>query len=229
MFCLSLDIDWAPDEVIRDSLKLISAAGARATWFVTHETPVLDEIAATPGQQLGLHPNFNPALQGNGKSANETIRELLEIVPGARVVRSHSLTRSNYLSAVFSEAGLTHESNIAVHPRTAQGLAPWRCKSGLVQVPVFWGDDLCMADGSYGTVVDWIGKVPVLTVYFHPMHIFINTVGPEDYERIKPSYKDVSALLAARKPDGSDGVRDRFLDLLERLPSVEQKLITEIY
>jgi hypothetical protein len=73
-----------------------------------------------------------------------------------------------------------------------------------------------MADRSYGTAVDWIGKVPVLTVYFHPMHIFTNTVGLEDYERIKPSYHDVSALLAALIY--SKGFHTR-----------EQQLITEIY
>src|SRR4051812_37010570 len=94
--CLTIDIDWAHDVLIADALALVADHGVAATWFVTHATPMLDEIARTPGQELGVHPNFNPLLDGTGAagSASESLRKLRALVPGAVSVRSHSLTRS---------------------------------------------------------------------------------------------------------------------------------------
>ena len=84
---LTLDIDWACDEVLLDSIKLIEMAGIRATFFATHATPLLSRIAENPLFELGLHPNFNELLRGTpqagGMSAAEVVDSLSAIVPGA--------------------------------------------------------------------------------------------------------------------------------------------------
>lgn len=230
MLCLSVDIDWAPDAVIRDCLALIARSQVKTTWFATHATPVLDEIRATPGHEIGLHPNFNPVLQGQNGSADSVLAGLRGIVPDARIVRSHSLVRSSRLSALFGRAGLTHESNLFVHPRSAATLVPWRCITGLIQIPIVWADDVRLADATIGEPVDWVGKVPILTVDFHPIHVYLNSRTMEDYDKARPDYHNPEALQRLRSPMESGGTRDRLIRLLEAVQTetLRNHRLTEI-
>ena len=49
---LTFDIDWACDEVLADTVRLVEAAGVMATWFVTHDTPLLERLITSPGSLL---------------------------------------------------------------------------------------------------------------------------------------------------------------------------------
>src|SRR5688572_22770431 len=65
---LTIDIDWASDEVIADTAALVEEAGVAATWFVTHDTPQIGRLRANPLFELGIHPNFNFLLDGDGRN-----------------------------------------------------------------------------------------------------------------------------------------------------------------
>src|ERR1044072_8120400 len=81
---LTFDLDWASDEVLARTIDHVEAADVDATWFVTHETPLLERLRANPKFELGIHPNFNPLLlQGDttrGKDAQEVLANILKIV-----------------------------------------------------------------------------------------------------------------------------------------------------
>ncbi len=64
---LTFDLDWAHDEVINDAIDLVEAVDVPATWFVTHATPTLERLRANPKFELGVHPNFNPLLDGSSR------------------------------------------------------------------------------------------------------------------------------------------------------------------
>ena len=141
---LTLDIDWAHDEVLAECVDLVEAAGVPATWFVTHDTPMLARLSANPRFELGLHPNFNPLLAGDasGGGAADVLQRLQALVPEAKSVRSHSLAQSTGLARLFREAGLTHECNQFVAAQAGIALKPWALWTVLVKVPHFWEDDL---------------------------------------------------------------------------------------
>lgn len=52
---LTFDIDWASDEVLEYCIDIIEKANVKATWFVTHETPLLERLRANPNFELGIH------------------------------------------------------------------------------------------------------------------------------------------------------------------------------
>lgn len=212
--CLTIDIDWAHDEVIADTLTLIAEAGVAATWFVTHATPVLADIRATPGQELGLHPNFNPLLDGTPGSAKDKLLQLHDIVPEAVCVRSHSLVRSSRLSVMFRELGMTHESNYFLPPSAGHNVRPWTDFTGILQVPIRWEDDVRLLDPTIGEPLAHLGKLTPLTVDFHPIHVFLNTSSIADYEHSRPAAHDPAVLREQRREPGTGGSRDRFLNLL---------------
>ena len=97
---LTFDLDWCTDEVLEYTIELVEKAGAPATWMVTHDTPLLERLHANDRFEVGIHPNFEPLLNGNftkGSSAEEVVGQLLSFIPEAKTVRSHSMAQSNHL------------------------------------------------------------------------------------------------------------------------------------
>ena len=208
---LTFDIDWAHDGVIAAAADLVEVAGVAATWFVTHDTPVLERLRANPLFELGIHPNFLPLLmQGNpsnGASAAEVVDRLLAIVPEAKSVRSHSLVQSGRLLELFRDKGLTHEANAFVPEHSGIRLAPWLDWFGMVKVPYSWEDDFwCDAPDRAGT--DEVHARSGIRGYdFHPIHVFLNTETLGRYEAARPAFADPEALKRHRNGD-TPGVAD---------------------
>lgn len=125
-------MDWAHYEIMRDTHATLAEGGVPSTWFVTHDSPFLDELRADPNVELGIHPNFNKLLEGdhsNGRTVQEVIARLLEVVPEAKSVRSHSLMQSSRILDAYVAAGLTHDATHLVEPVAADSLRPWRHKT----------------------------------------------------------------------------------------------------
>lgn len=111
---LTFDIDWCSDEVLSFTLDIIEKNNIKATFFVTHETKLLDRMRANPNIELGIHPNFNPLLNGDfryGKNIDEVVGYYKNIVPEAVSVRSHSLTQSGVIFPIFEKNNLIYECN----------------------------------------------------------------------------------------------------------------------
>ena len=56
---LTFDLDWAHDDVILDTVGLLETHGVGATWFVSHDTPVISQLRKNSEFERGIHPNFN--------------------------------------------------------------------------------------------------------------------------------------------------------------------------
>jgi hypothetical protein len=189
---LTLDIDWAHDEVIAHAADLLEAADVSATWFVTHDTPQLARLRANPRFELGIHPNFNWLLQGEarqGRTAKEVVERLLRVVPEAVSVRSHSMTQSSGLLQLFAELGLTHDANQFVPASAAVGSRPWVHWTGVTRVPYFWEDDVFCVYRERGVaeldVVQALAQDGLKVFDFHPIHLYLNTEHMHRYERTR--------------------------------------------
>lgn len=205
---ITLDIDWCHDEVLAYSIDLLEQADVRATWFVTHDTPLLARLRTNPKFELGIHPNFNFLLDGddrNGRTAGEVVDRLMELVPEARSVRSHSLTQSSRLMSIFKERGLLYECN-SYQPFGF--CEPWLTWHELVKVPHFWEDDLSLEYG-IGLAVPDKG----LAVFdFHPIHIFLNSGSLDAYENSREYHRKPGELESFR--NDANGVCDWLLELI---------------
>ncbi len=218
---LTFDIDWAHDEILRDSITLISEARIESTWFVTHATSILDDIRAIPGQELGIHPNFNPLFDrgvSNGQGARDILKTILDIVPEAKSIRSHSMTQSSRLLDLFQHSGLTHDVNNFIPNHTGIQLSPWVFWNHLCKVPYFWEDDVHVLYESIGipqqNPVELAFSRNGLKVFdFHPIHVFLNTESLDRYERTRPLHHNPKELIKHRY--AGYGTRNRLIELLE--------------
>lgn len=206
---VTIDVDWASDEVLRHTVEFLQRLDIPATFFVTHETPVLRDIRADPHFELGIHPNFNHFFAGlNGGAdadAATVVRRLLDVIPEARCVRSHSMTQSSRLLDLFVALGLSHDCNHFVPAWTGITLVPYWHWNGIVCVPCFWEDDVALLYRASRPQCDMsipkaVGMEGLRVFDFHPIHIALNTPTMEHYENTRHIHRDWSALRAARYP-----------------------------
>lgn len=195
---LTFDIDWACDDILSYTIDLVERAKVSATWFVTHETPLLDRLRGNKNFELGIHPNFNNLLSGdtsNGRTAEEVIDKLLFFVPEAKAVRSHCTTQSSRLLSLFYNKGLTHDSNNFIPTYSGMKLSPWLLWNGLLEVPFFWADDVACAYDEGWDVLSIIQNNKGLKVFdFYPMHVFLNTGNMEQFDRLRRYEKEPMQL-----------------------------------
>ena len=221
---LTIDIDWADDAILADTIDLVEAFNVPATWFVTHDTPLLQRLRGTSDFELGIHPNFNFLLGGDGRAgrdAAEVVERLLSIVPEAKSVRSHSTTQSSGLLDLFTRCGLTHECNSFIPVQSDIELKPWLLWSGLTRVPYFWEDDVACLYGSAdaGQMSELVKLAGIKVFDFHPIHVFLNTENIARYEQTRGLHHSPRELLAHRCK--GDGTRTRFLELLRLISATE--------
>jgi len=214
---LTFDIDWVNDSVLLDTIELVESAGISATWFATHNTPLLSRLRSNPMFELGIHPNFNPLLQGdNSKAADalQVIKQAFEIVPDSLSVRSHSIAQSGPILQAFAESGLTHDSNYMVPESAGIPLRPWRMNCGMTEVPYCWADEHISNGRQSNDFKDIIRRVGLAVFDFHPIHVFINTDSPSSYSKVRPHLSDVERLIKYRNLS-SCGARSALELLLE--------------
>ena len=220
---LTFDIDWAHDAILADTIDIVEEYGVAATWFVTHDTFLLERLRGNVNFELGIHPNFNPLLSGNtssGRDALDVVNILMSIVPEAKSVRSHSTTNSSALRDTFVSKGLTHDCNMFIPTQSNISLKPYRLWSNLVCVPYSWEDDVHILYES----IDVPQKSPCdiaidasglgLKVFaFHPIHVFLNTEKLDRYERTRPLHQNPQELIKHRYT--GYGTRNRLIEFLE--------------
>lgn len=211
MLSINIDVDWAPDPLVIATRDLLDRYGVRGTFFVTHELDV------DFGQhEVALHPNVLGFLQ-EGKTAGVAVESLHRIYPRARGVRCHSLCASTRFYPIYAEYGLEYESAFLCYG--VHGLEPFWMVNRIVQLPIFWEDDLHMElAAQHGHERFDLGALqidrPGLKVFvFHPVHLALNTDTLDRYMMAKPRYHEPDALRQFRNTHVR-GTEDFLLTLL---------------
>lgn len=221
---LTFDIDWAGNEVLADTLSILDEYDVSATFFVTHDTPLLDLMRKDNAIELGIHPNFNNLLFGGDtvkKSMGEITCHLKEMVPEAVSVRSHSLTQNTRLLDHFVEIGMTHEVNLLIPKNSGIEVKPFRSWNGLIRTPFVWEDDVHAFCFSNGTEKDWsverfLDARGLKIFNFHPVHVFLNTETLKRYEICREFFNNPVRMLEQRNSDAVTGTRNFLLRLIQQ-------------
>ena len=186
MICFTIDVDWASEEVIEDTLLLFENYNVCCTLFATHKSKVLDTCNRNLFE-IGLHPNFNPLLQGKGGNVNDVLKKLKEMYPEAIGARSHSLTQSGYILSQYKEVGIEYEVNhfLPYH----QNIKPFMLWNGLLRIPFNWEDD------RYVNVKDNLNDIDYISKYVNKN----NVLGTRDIliqllEHVRISQKETHKL-----------------------------------
>jgi hypothetical protein len=200
---ITLDVDWAPDFVIDAVSESLRSRGARATWFVTHDSAAIRRLFDHQDAfEIGIHPNFM-AGSSQGATYREALDCLMRIVPGAKSVRTHGMVYSAEISRIFAvEYGIENDSSIFLGQMA--GIVPQEVHYGdklLLRMPYYWSDD---AEMSIKRKIDFTLRDkgfedPGLKVLcLHPIHIYLNSASMGKYNELKKkvSIKDCAESTA---------------------------------
>lgn len=225
-YFLTFDIDWAHEDIILDTIDLLEGFDVKATWFITHESNIIDRIRKNPKFELGIHPNFNNLLNGdsqNEKNSIQVIKRLIDFIPEARCVRSHSLAQSERIFDLFAENNLRLICNTFIPGGSNTIIKPWKLWSDLQIIPHVWQDNVSLRM----LTKDYL-KYPSksLSVFdFHPIHIFLNTEDLGRYEMTRRIHQNPKELIKHRYE--GEGIRTKLLKILRSgsndLKSIEKK------
>lgn len=222
-YVITIDIDWAPDFAIDYVAEILIENNVKATWFVTHQSEAIEKLKTREDLfELGIHPNLLEN-STHGKTADEVLAHILEIVPGAKSMRTHDLYQSSsFLAKASVDYGIAADLSLFL-PRAAN-LVPHRIKwsgANLWRFPHFWEDDVEMSeDDPIWELSDERLDVPGLRIFdFHPVHIFLNTPKFEYYNDLKQRLpvSQWSANFVAKNVNEGRGPKSIFLELAVEL------------
>ncbi len=199
---ITVDVDWAPDWAMRRLLDDLLRADLRSTWFITHETAMLEDLRAHPDLvELGIHPNFLTG-SSHGSTPSEVIAECMRIVPEATTMRTHCLVQSTpILQTVADESPITLDAS--VYLRDLEGVRvselPLDRARSIARVPYVWEDDLeFFARDPRWDAVDFLGArgaAEELTVIdLHPIHYVLNSADVRPYQALKTAVGDTRTV-----------------------------------
>lgn len=214
---VTVDVDWAPDNVLNDTIDLFEENEVESTWFVTHETAVNERLVKSELFEVAIHPNFNKVLSGDLlMSSKDVISNMLDLLPHATTVRSHSMTQNSVLLDEFVKNGLKADSNTFIPFNSGMEIKPYRHWNGLIKIPYNWEDDVHIEYGwNYDKVFDSIQSSDFNVLDFHPIHLFLNSCDLELYSSIKHKFKNGLITEAYRNKEHF-GTRDFFVKLIEQ-------------
>jgi hypothetical protein len=231
---VTIDVDWAPDFMIRAVAKMLLEASVRSTWFVTHRSEAVHELREKPELfELGIHPNF---LEGSshGRTPEEVIKHCMDLVPEAVCMRTHALVQSTpllesvvRLSPVRTDVSLFLPGVPAVGPLVQHAVS-----ASLLRVPYSWEDDDEMARPRpcWDYTAHLVGSGPVI-FDFHPVHVYLNSSSFEPYRLLKsrkPSFSELSPADAEPYVNSDAGAGTMFRALLRGLHSQHSMRVNDL-
>lgn len=170
----SMDIDWASEYVVSETLKYFKEKEVPLTVFLTHKSEVLAKALKEGNIKGGIHPNFMPD-SSQGKNWDEVIDFCYSLLPEVRGFRAHRYFDVNDTVDKLWNKGVLYESNICTYLDT---LPPFLHRSGMVGFPIFFEDGgYLYQNGSlnYEDIKERIHRPGVKVINFHPMHFMVNT------------------------------------------------------
>jgi len=184
---LTIDIDWAPDFMIQGMADVLVEYGMRATWFVTHDTPLLGDLSAEPLFELGIHPNI-AASSTQGGDEREIFGRLMELVPDAVCVRTHGNVQSTNLTIRMSRDYKMRVDASYFLPRepVKPHYVRW-VETEILRVPYDWEDayEASQSDSEWSLDEGHLAKPGMHVINFHPVHWYLNTQDYRTYARAK--------------------------------------------
>jgi len=207
LFAITIDTDWASNQIIADTVNLLEQYNINGTFFVTNKID-FDKLAKN---EIAVHPNFN------GFSDQEKILgETIHMLPTKQSIgcRSHKLYHNSSLLASYPKYGIKYDSNYYM-PDYENPLPFFFKWVDVLEIPIFFTDDGHYESSNY---FDWsdvnLNDSGLKVFLFHPFHIFMNTNSYDDYKSIKSHYQDFDFLQKNKNYD-KQGVRNLFISLLE--------------
>jgi hypothetical protein len=136
-FVLTSDLDWRSEYCAENFLSIAALFSVKPTIFLTHRSAAIARAAHEGRIEVGIHPHCPPG-SSQGHSVEGIIELVLELAPEAIAVRCHRHFTNPEIEFALTARGLRIDGVTCRH--LARDLEPIALQSGLLQLPVFFGE-----------------------------------------------------------------------------------------
>ncbi len=220
---LTLDLDWASEDVIEEALSFFDEFSLPLTVFQTHLSRNVQARAKLYPTELEWHPNF---LKGSSQGSGiKEINAFLQGIPSERkVVRCHLYYEpedfSLFLSANKVEATSDDLSLLSYKPSYR--------KDGHQEIPLFFEDGSYIKGGhplDIGHLLSSMEEVGDYVFLFHPIHLAFNSIDYSLARGLKDNlpreeYWTLSHEFIASHKERGYGMKDFAKDLIQTFESL---------
>lgn len=193
MLIVTVDLDWASEPAIEETLDFFQERGITPTVFATHRSSRVE--SSLKEIEVGLHPFFHPD-SSHGKTTEEVIEAVLNIPHNVPAFRCHRYAVCNESNKLMVDAGMKIASNICTD---LEIVPPFIDRFGLIQVPIYFEDGGYLWNGYplVSTFQPVEGAITVMNI--HPMHFALNTPSFDYMVRIKRQFTREAWIQMSRQ------------------------------
>lgn len=217
--CITFDIDFAPDYMIQNILQLLKKFEITATFFTTHESPLLKTISELQEFEIGIHPNLSQN-STQGYDLKEIIDNLKTSFPDSIGNRFHLLKYSYRDLRELGRMGFQYDVS-TVRFNCPYLLPVFHNDINMMLLTYSWEDGLCENAGLPMNLnsID-IDSPGIKILNFHPMNTFINSPNEEirvNFLSENPDLPKCSEDTAKKYIYSGDGAGSLLISLLKFL------------
>ena len=217
VFAVTLDVDWASDAAIADTIDLIGSYGIVPTCFVTHPSAAIAEFVDSGRIEVGIHPNFLPG-SSHGTNPADVFDYCLDLCPRPVAFRSHGFSDSSAIVLEARRRGLRFDSNLCLYFQP--DIVPIWHWAGIWRLPVFWEDDIQWRTGgswNFGEYRDAFLTPGLKVINVHPFVQSLNIPDQRFYDAQVGSTTSLTSTDLAQRRHSGPGARSFLAALLDDL------------
>ena len=214
---VTVDLDWAPEVAIEETLDFLKGKNIFPTIFTTHKSAIVE--ANFNELEVGLHPYFGKD-SSHGDSISEIVKHVMDLPHNLPAFRCHRFAVCNESKQAMLNAGMRLSSNTCTD---LEIVTPFKDRFGLIEAPIF------LEDGGYlwrehpleitARLRDAIIGPGIKIILIHPMHFAINTPYFKYMYDIKQSvsrqeWNSMSKSTIDKIRWRGPGIRDFLIELL---------------
>ncbi len=217
--CITIDMEWAPDEILAELTEILECTNINATVFATHKSGV-----NLSKHEVALHPDFLRHL-----NHKDHLLSLSSCYPDAVGIRTHSLYTHSKIQECYAELGFHYVSNYLLdrmpNIRPVQYI-------GLTEFPIYFIDDLNVRSelpNKFSKESLNLSCSGLKVFAFHPLNVYLNLEHIERLNAAKEFYHN-PRKLACYCNKKAKGTKDLLLDLLEHIKekNIKVKMLKEV-
>lgn len=222
---VTLDIDWACESAIEQTLDFFLQRGVTPTVFTTHHSACVKE--RLNDMEVGLHPFFDP-YSSQGSTVAQVVDYVMGLPHNLPAFRCHRFACSNTSKQAMVEAGMQISSNVC---SDLEIVDPFKDRFGLLEIPIF------LEDGGYlwrkhpleisQQMKDKLLGPGIKVLLIHPMHFVINSPDFNYMYKIKQSMsRQMWQGMSGKELKGLEyqgrGIRHLLLEILHLFPQIDR-------
>ena len=215
---VTVDIDWACEAAIEETLDFLDCNNIAATIFTTHNSRVLENNMNKI--EVGLHPYFGKN-SSHGNEISEVVKYVMDLPHNIPAYRCHRFATCNSSQQAMAEVGMVISSNTCTD---LEIIAPFKNRFGNLEVPIFLEDggylwrkhQLKITSSLQSKILQSFPKVIII----HPMHFVLNTPNFNYMYEIKRSlqreeWQNLPQETIKKLRWNKHGIRDFLIELIQ--------------